>query len=115
MATDPKRLGGWHRSPHASVANRDVVRRCGALIGREFDDPTRSFDERLGQGSTYMILSGRVSSTARRSTPATRTTRSCTGKVPDSFDDPRWFNIKMMQANPLIAPEAIPPQPRGTA
>ena len=31
--------------------------------------------------------------------------------VPDSFDDPRWFNIKMMQTNPLTAPEAIPPQP----
>ena len=22
------------------------------------------------------------------------------GMVPDSFDDPRWFNIKMMQTNP---------------
>ena len=23
------------------------------------------------------------------------------GTVPDSFDDPRWFNIKMMQTSPL--------------
>ena len=37
------------------------------------------------------------------------------GTVPDSFDDPRWFNIKMMQTNPLTAPEAVPPRPRGTA
>ena len=37
------------------------------------------------------------------------------GTVPDSFDDPRWFNIKMMQTNPLMARDAIPPQPRGTA
>ena len=37
------------------------------------------------------------------------------GTVPESFDDPRWFNIKMMQTNPLTAPEAVPPRPRGTA
>lgn len=30
------------------------------------------------------------------------------GKVPNSFDDPHWFNIKMMQTNPVMAAEAIP-------
>ncbi|MHB8694525.1 MAG: NAD-dependent epimerase/dehydratase family protein [Solirubrobacteraceae bacterium] len=34
------------------------------------------------------------------------------GKVFSSFDDPRWFNIKMMQTNPLIVAEAIPAHPR---
>ncbi len=60
VATDPRALGGWHLSPDRGVAVRDLVRRCCAIAGRDFEQATRDVGERLGQDRAYVISSERA-------------------------------------------------------
>ena len=53
-------LGGWHLSPDEGVSVREVVRRCCAIAGRDFEQATRVVGERLGQDRAYVISSKRA-------------------------------------------------------
>lgn len=62
VATDPHALSGWHLSPDEGVAVRDLVAQCCQIMGRDFEQATRTVDERLGQDRAYVISSQRARS-----------------------------------------------------
>jgi dTDP-glucose 4,6-dehydratase len=60
VAASANALGGWHLSPDEGVTVREVVRRCCAIAGREFEQATRVVGERPGQDKAYVISSERA-------------------------------------------------------
>jgi dTDP-glucose 4,6-dehydratase len=50
----------YHLSPDSGIAVRDLVGKICQLMGRSFEESTRSVEERLGQDAAYVIDSSRA-------------------------------------------------------